>query len=153
MECLLYAQRYHKPLECPYMIWKHCWLAYGPCYRQNRPVASHQIHIHAAYNESEDLLMELALVLLKRPSCSPFPCCPPIHKDSMGAHSKTAAKHPDISPEEPSQDGIHLPGTLILNFSGSRTVRNECLRFESPHVWYLKWQPELILPYSPSLQG
>lgn len=96
----------------------------GPVYRQNLPVSSHQIHIQAAYTESEALLMELVSVLIKRPSCSLFPYCTPTHKENMGTHSKSAAKHPDISPEEPSQDGILFPSTLILNFLGSRTVRN-----------------------------
>lgn len=37
----------------------------------------------------------------------------------------------------------NLPSSLILDLLAFRTVRNQCLPFKPPSLWYLLWRPEL----------
>ena len=52
----------------------------------------------------------------------------------MWGHSEKAAVY---SQEEGPHGGMELAGTLILDFPASRIVRNKCLLFKPPRLWYL----------------
>ena len=61
--------------------------------------------------------------------------CPP----TMWGHSKELPLKPGRG-RSPESDHS---GTLILDFSVSRTVRNQCVLFKRPSLCILLWQPKL----------